>query len=140
MEVRLAYRPPRSARAQTSHRYLTGAVVVVVVVTGGTAGSGETVVVRCVVVVAVGCTTRSDRKEQADTAVANKTRSTTLHILPLLMLIRFDNEAVLARVPLLATAHHDQSAGGTSRLDVRVQRRTVPVARQFDKPSLPNLV
>jgi hypothetical protein len=34
--------------------YLAGVVVVAVVVTGGTAGSGETVVDRWVVVVAVG--------------------------------------------------------------------------------------
>jgi hypothetical protein len=83
--------------------------------------------VRCVVVVAVGCTTRSDRKEHADAAVANKTRRTTLHILPLLVSVRFDNEAVLARVPLPRDgATMSKKRRETSRSAVRVQRRTVP--------------
>jgi hypothetical protein len=43
--------------------------VVVVVVTGGPVG-GVTVVVCCVVVAGLGCSTRSDRNEQADAAAS----------------------------------------------------------------------
>jgi hypothetical protein len=45
------------------------AEVVVVVVTAGPAG-GATVVVCCVVVAGLGCSTRSDRTEQADMAAS----------------------------------------------------------------------
>ncbi len=61
----------------------TGVVVVVVVVTGGTVGSGDTVVVRCVVVVVgAGCTTRSDRTEQAVAVTAIRTADTSLYMEP----------------------------------------------------------
>jgi hypothetical protein len=50
--------------------------VVVVVVTAGPTG-GATVVVCCVVVAGLGCSTRSDRTEQADMAASRKIKIDT---------------------------------------------------------------
>jgi hypothetical protein len=57
----------RQARSDASQR----AGVVVVVVTAGPTG-GATVVVCCVVVAGLGCSTRSDRNEQADVAASRQ--------------------------------------------------------------------
>ena len=60
---------PEAARSQR-------AGVVVVVVTAGQDG-GVTVVVCCVVVAGLGCSTRSDRNEQADVAASRQIKIDT---------------------------------------------------------------
>jgi hypothetical protein len=62
----------RQARSDASQRV----GVVVVVVTAGPTGEA-TVVVCCVVVAGLGCSTRSDRNEQADVAASRQIKMDT---------------------------------------------------------------